>query len=350
MLEILDPDPSETPPSAPELALRKTFPRALRPASDLAQGSILPPPPLWDGFLLRRTLTMLSAPGGVGKSWFMLSMMASLESGQPLCDTWVPHAPSGRCLYIGLDSAPWDLCKQWSAIARAQNLAPATIQSDMLLRGGERIDLLAQSDWIRSWVQAVAPDVIFVDNLRQAFLTLNENDSAQVEIVMSRFREWRDLGSAVIFSHHTRKPPIGPGKPTPRDSARGSGALHDAVDFHLALEPLTPDSFRLTIAKGRDDLSAFGRETILKRVHSTLNNLPAVSLVPIGPGGNYAPLLAQIVTTHQNGGISTRATLIQSLAPTFGPKAPGFVNNGLHKLASRGLIQPGPTPHTWIPL
>lgn len=318
-----------------EAALRSRFPLALRPAAHLAAGSILPPPPLWDGFLLSKTLTMISAEGGTGKSWLMLSMMASLESSLPLCDTWAARPISGRCLYIGLDSSPWDLCKQWSSVCRAHSLAPETIQSDMLLRGGEPIRLTDPSfhTWIKNWIALVRPDAIFLDNFRQAASGLNENDSTQMESIMAFFREWRDLGTTVIFSHHTRKniPGI---ESAARDAARGSAALHDAVDFHLHLKKLTPETFRLTIAKGRDDLSGFPPETLLKRIHSTINNLPAVALRPVGPGGSYTALLDLIVS-----GISDRRALIQSLSATLGSKSESFVNNGLHKLSSLGLIK-----------
>ncbi len=211
----------------------------------LAEAADLPKPP-WviPGWFRERSLTMLSAPGGVGKSNFAQALAISAAAGKAFLHEDPPERPM-RVVYIGVDAASWD----YAHVARRVTVGLGLTYNDL---DPERDDF-AGGIWYRfdpllledghfeeimnttAFPSGALADLVVVDCLR-AIHDHDENKAELMAPVMRFFRKWAERNCAILLLHHSKKP----GEFTSSvgwDSARGSGAIHNSVDTHIVLEP-----------------------------------------------------------------------------------------------------------------
>lgn len=331
-----------------EEAVLRTKRRRIYPTSSVGLGLILPPEPLFENFLLSKSLTMLSAEPGTGKTWLALYMMLCLEMGWPLFGKFPVVPKNNRCLFIGMDSSPWDVAKQWTKLLRGYGVEREQIEhlsSDFVLRGGERLHLTNRDfvDWLFDWLRTTKTNVLFFDTLRAAH-DGNENDSLQMEALMEIIRTIRDrFNVSVIFTHHSRKSQLGADNDDGNDSARGSSAITGAVDFHVRLQRHKRGTF-LTMPKGREDFSGWD-DLVYRRETTVLPTGAADRFVLERAEDTYAPVLDAIAS-----GISGRKAIIEAVVVATGmveTKAIKFTDNGLRKLRDAKLIEPTGARGTW---
>ena len=276
------------------------------------------PIPRWvlPHWVREKTLTMISAPGGVGKSNFATAMGLSVAAGKGFLGQPEPSAP-GRVVYIAIDAASWDHAHV------ARRLAPGLGVPSHMLEDDEPDDWTAgfwfsfepfflESDpkGFEALMNAAAwgpdgevmPDLVVIDSLRNVH-DGDENDAKAMMQVMRFFRRWSEKNCSILLLHHSKKPNEFT-SPSGWDSARGSGVIHNSVDAHIVLKKeeakipkLNTQILTATWVKGRggDDTPTVKYRVVWSRDRMDL------SLVRRGRPKKVESVAAQAASLKDNG-------------------------------------------------
>jgi hypothetical protein len=252
---------------------------------------------IWDGFLARQAVTLLSSEPKAGKSTLVFGLMQRLLRGEPFlgratCSPGVPPGPKSED-----DAAPTAPDEVTGRDARTTDAETETHGPDAhattsrgviylseeplvtlrekverfeLTAHGERIQLVSRRqspnqriglpealDGALTKAAAVGAGLIVIDTLStwSGLGPEEENSSAKCETLLAKFRDAAARSdTAMLLLHHTRKDGT---------SARGSTALTGCADILLMLErPVFPAK-----GKGRSDRS-------ILRTASRFSNAP----------------------------------------------------------------------------
>lgn len=167
----------------------------------------------------KKTVSLISAPGGSGKSWMVLQLMMRylIESPSAKTFAWLSEDPVGLTAHrsekiaSSIISKPLEFFKGRLAISNSP-----TIQ--VLLEQGRGVEVNAYfSDFKKSLSNY---DLIILDPLI-AFFGADENNNAHARKFMQLFTEWAAKeNKTIIFIHHSTKNTT---------QARGASAFTDAV-------------------------------------------------------------------------------------------------------------------------
>jgi len=222
-----------------EIAAHEEWLRAKRGAlqlSKLADGSIVPPDPLFPGLLLHETLTMVSGEPYTGKTLFLLAAALALATGKPLLGSYTPKELR-RVLFIGQDAPTWDYAGQAMKLARGYGIKPEDLKHyevDLILNEGIVITDATFLDWLNEWYKATKFEVLMLDTLLDVH-TADENSNSQMRVVMKLLKTLRDtFNCAILFSHHTAKPMLGDVR-SANYLSRGATVIPGSSDFHFQL-------------------------------------------------------------------------------------------------------------------
>jgi hypothetical protein len=200
------------------------FERFARRALLLDDGEIADlPPPTWqvDGLIQARSLVLLYAPPGVGKTFVALDIAFSVQLGQAWQDR---HVQRGNVIYvIGEGGAGM------SARVRAWKQRQGTGEVAGVLFHPGPLDVLKpdQLDGFIDLVGPRTPSLIILDTLARCMAGFEEDSSKDMGLFIDGIERLRtELGSTVLTLHHPTKD----GR-----SERGSGALRGAMDTVLRL-------------------------------------------------------------------------------------------------------------------
>lgn len=229
---------SGTAPAAPLLA---------RPAPLPCASSIPPREWLLGTRLIRRFVSLLVAPGGVGKSALALASAVSLATGRDLLHEHVHH--SVPAWLLNLEDPADELHRRLAALMRLHGIADHELHGRLFLHHGrDRRVLLAEApggvvaypdqDALTQEARAHGIGLIVVDPFVKSH-ALNENDNAHMDAAATAWGQVADgAGAAVLLVHHTRK--SGPGAPEhSAEAARGAKSLTDAARSAVLLSPMT---------------------------------------------------------------------------------------------------------------
>lgn len=208
------------------------------------------PPWIVPGILRQRTVTLVVAGTGVGKSAF--SLYTSLCGAT--CSPFLEYAPAPRpkrVLYFALDAPDYDYASMARRIAtgmEAEITSPGdeddgwpqvffdfealnVLHPSMPHRVSaiDTIDLHAATD---EEVVAKA-DIVVFDVLRRIH-QVDENDNSQMAMVMDAVRKVADSGRAVMVLHHVNKAQGVLGT----HSMRGATIIGDRADMVISLKML----------------------------------------------------------------------------------------------------------------
>lgn len=193
--------------------------------------------------LLTGTCGVLSAPGGSGKSFFLLQLGLAVATGTPLIPGICPETP-GPVAYLGFEDPEViisnRLCAIFSAFPGVREEAADTFFASsfagrgFLLTNRQEID----SQSVDTLIQiATNCRLVIVDPLRNIH-TLEENDSGQMMIVANIFQKiCKETGTSILISHHSSKASLWNNYGNSQASARGSSAIIDAARLGLTLSP-----------------------------------------------------------------------------------------------------------------
>ncbi|MBF0459110.1 MAG: AAA family ATPase [Nitrospirae bacterium] len=171
-----------------------------------------------DKILPAQSITLLSGAGGVGKSTFALLLVEAIAQGNPFlgCSTILRPV-----IYVDFENSMPTINER----AKRYELDSFHVWHTANEIQPPRIDA---KEW-ELYKQLPQGAILIFDTLR-ACQNGDENSSQDMQKVMSRFKELRDMGFTIILLHHTAK----------GDSTRykGSTAIQDLCDHSVVLQKL----------------------------------------------------------------------------------------------------------------
>lgn len=223
--------------------------------SEIAKLQIEPRNPIIDPFLMERSLSMIFARRGIGKTWLALELALAIANGRNFFK-W-PVTVARRVLYIDGEMPLSDLQQrimQLSGSAPPDNLmllpSEPLFQEDhpLLINKPEHqarlLTLLNDLD-----DQGRRPDVLIFDNLSSLTSGMDENSNSDLDDFLAWLIQLRHRGYAVVVVHHAGK----------NGQQRGASRREDLLDTSIKLEELSRDArqgsfgagFQLTFEKVR---------------------------------------------------------------------------------------------------
>jgi hypothetical protein len=196
-------------------------------------------------------ITLLVAPGGVGKSTLAVMMCLAVATGRQLLGEQVfQRAP---VWLLNLEDSREEMERRLAAAMMHHNITPEEIEGRLFLHSGrDRPVTMATAASHRGaadgWISYPDKDAIAAE-VRQHGIRLmvvdpfinshelDENNNPQMNAAM---RAWAEVASetncAIMLVHHTRKTSTGPGD---AEGARGAKSLVDAARVVLTLTAMT---------------------------------------------------------------------------------------------------------------
>ena len=240
----------------------------LTPLFDLADANIdrllrtSPPARRWllSGMLPLGIVGMIVAPGGTGKSQFVLQMGVTVATGIPLCDVWQGGERGTALLLLAedeidevhrrLDRIITELSPSHPKIAADLRsgllIKSMTASNNLMTRAQHRGDVEA-TDYVDRLLMTVSgiPDLkLIVIDPASRFRGGNENsadDSTRFIEQLERLRH--ATGATVLVCHHANKASMNPTTGTRGQAAtRGSSAMTDGVRWQLNLSQPTKEA------------------------------------------------------------------------------------------------------------
>lgn len=208
-------------------------------------------PWVWGRWLLLSTVSAIVAPGGVGKSSFVASMLLSLASGRADILGKTVWAGPKRVWYWNLEDGLAELEMQLVAAAMfhrvTQDACGDRIYLDSGPEGAELKIAVEDRDGYRIAIPMVEAlvaeliarkiDVLIVDPFVSSH-SVSENDNGAIDAVV---KTWASIakraGCAIVLVHHSKK--LGAEKVT-AESSRGASALVSAARVTLVLNRMDP--------------------------------------------------------------------------------------------------------------
>ena len=209
-------------------------PLAAEPALLPDPGAIPPREWLYGSRLIRRFVSVLAAPGGVGKSALALAQAVALASGRPILGERVHH--SVPAWVFNLEDPLDEMHRRLAALMRLHGIAEAELRGRLFLNsgrlrrlvmaelGGEGGIALPDREPMIAAARAAGVGLIVVDPFVKSH-RLDENSNVQMDAAATAWAEVAErAGCAVLLVHHVRK-----GVAEGVDATRGAKALTDAA-------------------------------------------------------------------------------------------------------------------------
>jgi len=192
--------------------------RTLADLPDIFSFSAEDVPELVEGLIPGGTVTLLTAPPGLGKSWFSLRLAICVALG---VDFLGHECRRTAVLYLDKEN-PLGLIQQRFDVA-AGGVVPGLhywgpwVTDEPPVLGDARLLAIAETE---------RPLIIFDSLVR--FHAADENDASEMSIVMGHLRRLADAGATVFVIHHRGK--------TEANKYRGSSDILAGVDTAYSLE------------------------------------------------------------------------------------------------------------------
>lgn len=240
----------------------------LTPLFDIADANIdlllrtSPPVRRWllSGMLPLGIVGMIVAPGGTGKSQFVLQMGVTVATGIPLCDVWQGGERGTALLLLAedeidevhrrLDRIITELSPSHPAMAadlrKGLFIKSLTASNNLMTRAQRRGDVEA-TDYVDRLLLTVAgiPDLkLIVIDPASRFRGGDENAADDTTRFIEQLERLRHAtGATVLVCHHANKASMNPTTGTRGQAAtRGSSAMTDGVRWQLNLSPATKEA------------------------------------------------------------------------------------------------------------
>lgn len=201
------------------------------------------------GYLMRRSLTVISGPGSAGKSSLMNGWASALAVG---C-AYHRFKPIGelRVATYNVEDDADEQKRRFSAFFDKLGLKPDAFMSRLAILGPTHVGTLLHTgrdgsilintlvmDKLVAFVDGFKPDVLILDPFVELHAA-EENDNTAVRSVMARFRSMAiEHNMAVVILHHARK---GIGEPGDPESLRGASSIVGAARVVLTVNVMTEE-------------------------------------------------------------------------------------------------------------
>ena len=264
---------------------------------------------LYGHLAIRRFVSVVGAPGGVGKTAYTTSAALAMASGKPLLGEPV-HKRSRVWLY-NLEDPIEEQYRLLDAAMKLHHISAGDIEGWLFVASGrdQRLCLAIQTkegmpaltphvDMMTSELLERAIDIVIIDPFVKSH-QLNENDNVQIDAAATAWSEVAEKAAcAPILVHHFRKGSSG--DVDGADSFRGASALIDAARCAVSLKPMSQEEAE------RVNVDAADRLRMVRLDNAKLNLAPRPEEtfwlelvgVTIATGDNV-----QAVRRHQTSGI-----------------------------------------------
>lgn len=246
-------------------------PFSLRPARLPEPSSIAPRQWLYGRVLIRGYITVLVAPGGVGKTAWAMGCACSMAIGRGLINDWV-YQPE-KVLVCTLEDPEDEFDRRLAAMRLHHQIDDGQLRDRIfVVSGRDRRLLIAgiaedgftvcypDKDALVEQVKAAGIGIIIVD----PFVNSHELDENNNPHINAAARAWAEIANeancAVLLVHHTRKG----AEAGDIEGSRGAKALTDACRVGLTLTPMT-----------KDEAEGFGVQERDRRLHVRLDDAKA---------------------------------------------------------------------------
>lgn len=219
-----------------------------------------PPPMKW---LLVNTLPagvvgILVAPGGTGKSWYLIQLGVSIATGMPLARTWEVGEVGSVLMFLAEDDT--------TQIQRRLHHLVNALSADQYLSIREKLhgnliiaSRVAENNLLTSG-SSYSREVELTELVDRIIVTASQIPDLKLIVIdpVSRFRGGDEnaaqdtsrfvealekiskaTGAAVIAAHHANKSTLNSSEPS-QSASRGSSALTDGVRWQMNLATFTP--------------------------------------------------------------------------------------------------------------
>ena len=291
----------EQPVAAPALAAGDLVLRAI---GDLDPKKIPQRQFLFGEFLLRRYLSVLISPPGIGKTTLIIQVAIALAVNQAFAD-WNVHE-AGNVLIINNEDDEDEILRRIAAVCISANIDFKAVRGRLhIISNAEDNPLFVahtdpQNGVVLTPHSALLEQYIVSNHIIATFVDpfaethgVNENSNDEIKVVGRIYRQIaKRTNSAVCVVHHTRKVPGGSseGHAGNMDSGRGAGALNGVARVVSTLYSMSDkDARKLGIEEDQaykyirfDDAKAnltlvSGNAKWFERVGVPLNNGPALN-------------------------------------------------------------------------
>lgn len=202
----------------------------------------------------RGTVGGLISPGGVGKSYWALSVAVALAAG-PECDLTGLAPAAGKVLLLSAED-PEDILAQ--RLQAMQSCLPAPLAlSHLDYRSclGLTVNIMDSHWYAQVALAAQGCRLVILDTLTR-FHSLDENSAADMQALLAQLeRLAKDSGAAVLYLHHTSKASALGGQGNLQQAARGSSVLADNARWVAFLSVMTEQEARLAGVPAADRLN-----------------------------------------------------------------------------------------------
>lgn len=210
------------------------------PAALNLKAALSAPPVVLD-FVLpgfkRGTVGGLVSPGGLGKSYWALSVAMSMACEALDLTGLAPK--KGRVVILSAEDGEDVLTQRLQAMHPQLPEAADLSQFDLRSCVGRDIDIMS-GDWFSS-ISSVAKDarLVILDTLSR-FHTLDENSTSDMKKLVARLERLAvESGASVLYLHHTSKSAAMSGMATMQQAARGASVLVDNARWVSFLAGMT---------------------------------------------------------------------------------------------------------------
>lgn len=200
--------------------------------------------PIWGNWLFKGNVIEEVGEPGISKTTFNYAFTSALLNRQPFLGVNGVHPNIQRILYLDLESSD-------SLIKSRIAMLDIPDNPNFLKCNVPNVNLRELEPYISKLVQDKPISIIFVDPLRMAFPTKDENDNAEASQQMKYLRYLTEIWHcSIILAHHSSKAELS-------GTRKGSGAyartsLADIVwNFENLGENYPPELFKFYIAKNR---------------------------------------------------------------------------------------------------
>ena len=236
-----------------------------RTATELMATTLPPIEYAVEGVLPENSLGLLSAPRGVGKSWFVLQLGISLSTGKPFFVWEVPQR--FRTVIIDGEMGLALLRERLEILhpGRLNNLY--FVSSDDFFKAGKPMNITDMETQVglERYFSRIGTKVVIFDNLSSLCGGVDENANQDQHAYLSWFNRLRFLGLTVIFVDHK-------GKDSKRQGPRGASKKEDFVHVSIELLPTSSKSqadFTISLVKCRNKRPE--QENVRVRLNSNLS-------------------------------------------------------------------------------
>jgi hypothetical protein len=231
--------------------------------------TIPPRPWLYGRTYARGIVSVLVAPGGVGKSTLMLTEAVAMASGRELLGVKIHGGRALRVAYLNGEDSADELERRAAAIFIGHDLDHETVADRLFILSGHDYPLKIivpgdKGSHVVNSPDATALETFIRDNRIDVFMAdpaidlhaCDENSNGAMDaLVKTLSRIGAVTGCAMALAHHARKPGASSGETETRvEDARGAKALIDGARVARVLNVMRKDEAEQV---GVDDADRF---------------------------------------------------------------------------------------------